>query len=171
MTSTWTISNPPDANDNLPFHALFHNYLLLPDSTSPADVEIRKSLKGLKYLDKTDDRKIKVDERDVFKYEGFTDSVYSKVPDTLDVLYGKEGGGIRIETRNLSQCCFNAQDWTDGFSANLTTWNPAEDPENWPEMETGGWKKFVCVEPGHVLDFIELAPGKQWTASQKLTSL
>lgn len=50
----------------------------------------------------------------------------------------------------------------------VVVWNP------WVEKSLGmsdflpksGYEKMVCVEPGHVHDFVELNPGQVWTAEQ-----
>lgn len=31
-----------------------------------------------------------------------------------------------------------------------------------------GYQQMICIEPGHVHDFISLAPGKKWNAYQLL---
>ncbi|KAH3670591.1 hypothetical protein OGAPHI_001106 [Ogataea philodendri] len=50
----------------------------------------------------------------------------------------------------------------------VVVWNP------WTEKSAGmadfepktGFHKMVCIEPGHVHDFVTLEPGESWTASQ-----
>lgn len=50
----------------------------------------------------------------------------------------------------------------------VVVWNP------WIEKSAGmgdfqpksGYQKMVCIEPGHVHDFVELKPGQSWTAEQ-----
>lgn len=50
----------------------------------------------------------------------------------------------------------------------IVVWNP------WIEKSNGmadfqpktGYQKMLCIEPGHVHDFVELKPGESWTAEQ-----
>lgn len=52
------------------------------------------------------------------------------------------------------------------------TWNPsAAKNDTMADMEADGYKRFVCLEPGHVADFYELAPGKSWVGSQRIIAL
>lgn len=37
------------------------------------------------------------------------------------------------------------------------------------DMHEGGWNEFICVEPGHVRDFYDLVPGKEWIGFQVIT--
>lgn len=54
----------------------------------------------------------------------------------------------------------------------LVTWNPAaEKSGTMADMEEDGWKKFICLEPGHVKDFINIQPGQSWTCSQRIIAL
>lgn len=39
------------------------------------------------------------------------------------------------------------------------------------DMEEDGWKKFICLEPGHIKDFATLSPGQSWTGFQRITAL
>ena len=39
------------------------------------------------------------------------------------------------------------------------------------DMQDAGWKGFVCLEPGHIKDFIGLQPGQTWKGSQRITAL
>ena len=39
------------------------------------------------------------------------------------------------------------------------------------DMQDAGWKQFVCLEPGHIKDFISLQPGQTWKGSQRITAL
>lgn len=58
------------------------------------------------------------------------------------------------------------------MTGDLVTWNPhVEKSSTMADMEEDGWKKFICLEPGHVHDFISLSPGQTWTGSQRLTAL
>jgi glucose-6-phosphate 1-epimerase len=50
----------------------------------------------------------------------------------------------------------------------IVVWNPwIAKSKGMTDFEPkSGYHKMVCIEPGHVHDFVELAPGQSWTASQ-----
>ncbi|ODQ44102.1 hypothetical protein PICMEDRAFT_37730 [Pichia membranifaciens NRRL Y-2026] len=50
----------------------------------------------------------------------------------------------------------------------LVVWNPwVEKSKGMADFEPkSGYHKMVCIEPGHVHDFVELKPGESWTAEQ-----
>lgn len=49
-------------------------------------------------------------------------------------------------------------------------WNPwIEKSQGMADFEPKtGYQQMICIEPGHVHDFISLAPGKKWNAYQLL---
>lgn len=50
----------------------------------------------------------------------------------------------------------------------LTVWNPHQAKSDaMADMEQGGWKRFVCIEPGHT-SFVKLGPKASWTGEQLL---
>lgn len=54
----------------------------------------------------------------------------------------------------------------------LVIWNPhAEKSGTMADMEEDGWKKFICLEPGHIRDFATLQAGQSWTGSQRIIAL
>ncbi|KAJ7071021.1 galactose mutarotase-like domain-containing protein [Mycena amicta] len=142
---------PPD---NLEFQALFHNYILVPSST---DVLVTP-LKNNTYFDKTEPTPEgkatpKVETRAGVDVRKFTDSVYENAPQKYEVIW--PGGGLDIKTSNLKD---------------VVVWNPqAEAGAKIGDMETGGWERFVCCEPGHVRGFASVAPGVTWVGTQTLS--
>jgi len=145
LDCTLKAENPSSSSTDLQYHICFHNYYLIPEGSSPAEVKIEKSLKGKSFIDKVDNYKVKTDSRDTFFYDGFTDSVYSDVPSSIHATFGNKGQAIHVDSENLDT---------------LTTWNPAKTID---ETEDGGWKKFVCIEPGSVNKLVAVKPGQSWT--------
>ncbi len=69
------VSNNSDSN--MEFTFALHTYYNVPDVTACRVT----NLKGLSYVDKTDENKIKKEEEDEVKITGFTDRVYQQSPD------------------------------------------------------------------------------------------
>lgn len=138
---------------------------MIPEGSSPAEVKIEQSLKGKSFIDKVDDYKVKTDNRDTFFYDGFTDRVYSDVPSSIYATFGDKGQAIHVDSENLGKSriprdCIVAKRLNNRDSDTLTTWNPAK---TIAEIEEGGWKKYVCIEPGSVNKLVAVKPGQSWT--------
>ncbi|ETS62976.1 hypothetical protein PaG_02746 [Moesziomyces aphidis] len=156
----------------MPFHALLHNYLLVPDATK-ASIQ---GLNGLYYIDKvkggeearvdTDDFTLDaqpIDRVHVGRHE--TTSAGEPTRD-IRLVYnatllqdplGRMGKGVEL-TRSAT-------------IADTVVWNCAEEGNKGiADLEQGGWKKYVCVEPGAVHGFQTLAKGSTWIAEQTLTA-
>ena len=70
---------------------------------------------------------------------------------------GRMGKGVEI-TRSASL-------------KDTVVWNCAEEGgKAISDMEEGGWKKYVCIEPGAVHGFETLNMGESWVAEQTLTA-
>ncbi|PPQ64270.1 hypothetical protein CVT24_008408 [Panaeolus cyanescens] len=139
-------------NDLLTFQALLHTYI-----RAPADQVIVAPLQGLKFHDKTDPTPegratLQEESRSAVDVRKFTDSVYIDGPGKYDVSW--PGGGMEVKAVNLKD---------------VVVWNPQEEGVKIGDMESDGWKRYVCVEPGHVGGFISLEPGKTWIGQQVLT--
>ncbi len=80
-----------DEKKDLTFTCALHTYYSVPDV---AKVEVT-NMKGLTYVDKTDDMKEKKEEGDVIKITGFTDRVYSNAPEKCE-LRGLQNGRALI---------------------------------------------------------------------------
>ncbi|TFK89963.1 galactose mutarotase-like protein [Polyporus arcularius HHB13444] len=148
VKNTGLSTSPP-----IEFQALFHNYIRAPAS------EVRVSpLTGLSYYDKTEATeearaKPKVESRQGVDVTKFTDSVYENAPGRYDVVW--PSGAIEVRATNLKD---------------VVVWNPQQEAgAKIGDMETGGWEKYVCVEPGHVRGFIKLPAGETWVGQQVLT--
>ncbi|KAI0365247.1 galactose mutarotase-like protein [Pilatotrama ljubarskyi] len=135
------------------FQALFHNYIRAPAN----DVRITP-LTGIKYYDKTEATEEaratpKVENRESVDVKKYTDFVYENAPGRYDVVW--PSGAIEIKTKNLKD---------------VVVWNPQQETgAKIVDMETGGWEKYVCVEPGYVRGFVKIEPGQTWWGQQVLT--
>jgi len=138
----------------LEFQALLHNYIRAPSS----DVLITP-LQGLSYYDKTEASeelraKPKVESRSAVDVKTYTDSVYEDAPGVYEIV--SPTGKLEIRAKNFKD---------------VVVWNPqAEAGSKIGDMETGGWEKYVCVEPGFVRGFVKLEAGKTWVGQQVLTA-
>lgn len=152
LKTTLHVTNPSESDFN--FQALLHTYLRLPSECLPADVLVG-SLKGLSFTDKVTGGKVSEEQREKLDFkEGEVDRVYDNVPDTIEVTMGHKKV-IDINTKSLS---------------NLTVWNPHQEKSDaMGDMEKDGWKRFVCIEPGHT-SFVKLGPKASWTGEQLLTA-
>ncbi|KAJ6509545.1 galactose mutarotase-like protein [Mycena vitilis] len=154
LTTELRVTNPEGSSTSLDFQALFHNYLLAPSQA----VKI-SNLEKLAYVDKTDldetgKGRTKTEKRKDVQVTTFTDSVYENAGGEYEITWDAPFG-IRIKTENLKD---------------VVVWNPhAEASSGMKDMEEGGWKNFVCCEPGHVRGFVQLKPEETWTGKQVLS--
>lgn len=153
------------ADQPMPFQALLHNYFLVPDATKASIA----GLKDLTYIDKVaNGTKFQV-KSDNFTLDGEpADRVHLGEGSTRDVqlLYNavtpqdvssKMGQGVQL-VRSVSL-------------SETVVWNPAEvGNKGMGDLQQGGWRLYVCVEPGAVSSFRTLAKGERWVAQQTLTA-
>jgi len=67
------------------------------------------------------------------------------------------GGGVHIKSKGLND---------------VVVWNPREDAgPAIVDMEDKGWEKYVCVEPGIVTYWNDIAPSGKWRCLQTLETL
>ncbi|CUM68346.1 uncharacterized protein PRCAT00006068001 [Priceomyces carsonii] len=134
------------------FNWLFHTYYKVPDVTDTlvnnlVDQQCYDQLLAESYVEKS-------------PIVGFTeefDRIYKKV-DTSKIFQIIEFGKVLT---NIER--FNLPD--------TVVWNP------WIEKSEGmadflpkdGYLQMLCIEPGHVSDFVKLAAGKKWSASQNIS--
>lgn len=156
----------------MPFHALLHNYLLVPDSTKTSI----QGLEGLYYIDKvaggqeaqltTDYFTLDAQPVDRVHVGHHKKSTAAELPRDVKLFYnasllqdplGRMGKGVEL-TRSAEL-------------KDTVVWNCAEEGNKGiADLEEGGWKKYVCVEPGAVHGFQSLSKGETWTAQQILTA-
>ncbi|KAK4058030.1 hypothetical protein OIO90_000769 [Microbotryomycetes sp. JL221] len=147
----------PQDGQTLPFQALLHSYLRLPAGIKPARVRVAP-LKGLTLRDKVQGGAESRETRDVVEVQGpngEVDRVYLQADDNLKITYEGVDGEMSIKKNNL---------------ADVVLWNPGPDKgATIADMEKNGADKYICLEPGQVGSFVELAPGSTWTGSVELS--
>jgi len=137
---------------DMEFQALFHNYI-----RAPSDEVLVTPLQELVYYDKTDaladgQPKQKVESRPTVDVRQETDSIYENAPQDYEIKWGTSK--VRIKTANLKD---------------VVVWNPQDEGRKLADMEEGGWKDYICVEPGFVRGFVKLHPGERWIGQQVLS--
>ncbi|KDR85000.1 hypothetical protein GALMADRAFT_233547 [Galerina marginata CBS 339.88] len=140
------------SSETLEFQALLHTYI-----RAPADEVKIVPLQGLSYYDKTESTdqaraSPKTETRAEVDVKKYTDSVYESAPLKYRVTWPT--GGVEIKAKNFKD---------------LVVWNPQDEGSKLGDMEAEGWKKYVCVEPGHVKGFVNLEPQKHWIGQQVIT--
>lgn len=144
------------------FQVLFHSYLRVPSALN-ASVS---GLQGQQFIDKTDGSKTK----DTAKTDGpivmngrECDAVFlGPAPDSVRLGYGQDSGANSGDNGLIVSRSSNCP--------NTTVWNPAETKaKGLKDLHDGGWKEYVCIEPGKVVGFQELEAGKTFVASQTLS--
>ncbi|KNZ53236.1 uncharacterized protein VP01_32g17 [Puccinia sorghi] len=150
LITSLEVTNP--SNSSIEIQALLHTYLRLPAAGLPQDVRLGP-LKGLSFADKVAQGVVSNEEREAVDFlAGEVDRVYKNVPSEIQVDLG-HGKKMTIKTNGLPD---------------LTVWNPHETKSNaMADMETEGWKRFVCIEPGQT-SFVTLQPHGSWKGSQEL---
>jgi D-hexose-6-phosphate mutarotase len=139
-------------HDSMPFHALFHTYLGLPNQTAKA-----YGLKGVGFNDKVAAKRVGQNDDEQQGWSEEIDRVYEGKAEMLVIDANDESGDqITLERSNTLP--------------DTTLWNPGKAAdENMGDLHQGGWKEFVCAEPGHVSSFAWLEKGKEWTGIQTLS--
>lgn len=131
--------------DVMPFQALFHDYLSVPSGTAKA-----LGLKGTAFVDKLAGGKY-VANNDV-EQQGWSteiDRVYQGGAPMLTIDANDDSGRQIVLERSKTL-------------PDTTLWNPGKAAdENMGDLHAGGWKEFVCAEPGHVTGFEHLERGKE----------
>lgn len=144
LRMTLSVSNP--SQEAWAFNAALHSYWHV------SDVErIRISgLNGLAYLDQVAGGTHAVQQEETLRIAGEVDRIYGRVPGIIDLI---------DEERIL---VLSQQGFTDAV-----IWNPgAEKAASLADLTPGGYKSFVCVEAGAILQPVMLAPGQDWQGSQ-----
>lgn len=178
------------------FQALLHNYLRVPDATKAGVV----GLDGLYYIDKTAGfAEVKESNAEIRPCGHETDRVYvggsgsgsasgsAEGPSSVSGQdqSGKDGHALAFRANYLT-LKYNSGLLDDPLNRHgsgieikrsatlkdVTVWNPAEKAgDGIADLDRGGWKHFVCVEPGYVAKFVELPAGEQWDAQQILSAI
>ena len=138
--------------DSMPFHALFHTYLGLPSATAKAS-----GLKGIGYNDKVAGKVVSSNEVEQQGWNQEIDRVYQGGAPTVTIAANDDSEAQIVLKRSET-------------IPDTTLWNPGQAADSdMGDLHQGGWREFVCAEPGHVASFAWLEKGKEWTATQSLT--
>lgn len=140
----YSVKNKGD--DSFSFTTALHAYF-------NADVKqiAIEGLQKLKFIDKTDDRKEKVEDREKVTIIEETDRIYLDTPNSLKV----PAIDLLLHKRNLPDA---------------TVWNPwIEKTKGMSDMPDDDWQNFCCVEAAATRP-VELKGQNEWTASLLLES-
>lgn len=139
------------------FQALLHTYFKIPDIGECAV----RGLAGRSYSDKVDNT-TKTEGAPHIELPSFTDRVYlGAEPGAKDVLVGSKAGTCSVVAVNEASVVGQA------VPCDVVVWNPYEEKSP-GDLPPPAFKEFVCVEPGMVGKFYELAPGSSAELSQKI---
>jgi len=127
----------------LRFEEALHTYFRIGD-IEKARV---RGLDGVRYTDKTDSRKVKVQQGDVV-ITSETDREYLNTPHLAELDDPAMGRGIRITNEN---------------SLTTVVWNPwAQKAQALADLRDDEWTQMICVETCNVSEFaVDLAPGRE----------
>lgn len=132
------------------FTCALHTYLRVGDVR-------RTSLEGLggaRYRDKLEAGAVRTAAREAVAFAGETDRVYVDAPDRLRVRDGESGRAIVLEKR--------------GFR-DAVVWNPWDElARTLPDLGDEEYLRMLCVEPANAAEPVRLAPGEEWTGTQRL---
>lgn len=137
--------------EDFDFNFLFHTYYKVPDITETMVANLNDQHVNDKIIKTTYKEKAPV-----VQFHEELDRVYEKIPQDKQVqviLQGKVLFNLQRE---------NLQD--------VVVWNPwVEKSKGMADFEPkSGYQNMVCVEPGHVSNFINLKKGQSWSASQTI---
>lgn len=133
------------------FQAALHPYYLVDDIRN---VSVAR-LHGLTVIDFLRERSKHREERETVTFQEATDRVYLSSPSSLAITTSSSGSSIRLEK--------------SGFSDSVV-WNPwIEGNASIGDLAEGDYTRFVCVEPGNVVEAITLAPGQVHSGCQSVS--
>lgn len=147
----------------MPFQALLHSYIALPDSTKASI----SGLQGQYYHDKTSadpSAEIELTSQELTTQAKEIDSVFPGHSPEVKISYCNSliGRAKNLVQAHTTEGGNGIKLTREGFK-DTVVWNPAkEKSDGMGDMEDGGWKKFVCVEPGYVDGWVELEEGESW---------
>jgi glucose-6-phosphate 1-epimerase len=132
------------------FTCALHTYFRV-DDVRRAAVE---GLRGARYLDKLEAGAALTEEREAVEFAGEADRVYVAAPDRLRVRSAAGGRTVVLEK--------------EGFR-DAVVWNPWEQgARKLPDMADDEYLRMLCVEPANAAEPVHLAPGEEWTGTQRL---
>jgi len=131
------------ADQNFSFENCLHTYF----SVGDIDAVSITGLKGVEYLDKTENFAQKTETAEAIKISSEVDRIYCATTGTVEILDSKLRRKIRIEKTG---------------SASTVVWNPwVAKAQQMPDFGNEEYRRMVCVESGNVArNRIVLPPGK-----------
>eukprot|EP01069_Polyplicarium_translucidae_P004863 Polyplicarium_translucidae@DN2674_c1_g1_i1.p1 len=130
----------------------FHGYWRIKD---PARMRL-EGVEGATYYDKPTGKTEK--QEGALTVTGMEiDRIFKNAPDTVRLCYAGSDGKyvLSIARENLPH---------------LVVWNIGKEGiAKFDDMKPDDWKNYICVEPGHTGDLMELLPGKTWSVTQAVT--
>jgi len=158
LKMTMTILNSGDSP--FTFHALLHTYFQIP---SIAEAAVR-NLSDRSYVDKVAGGEIKKDSENEILLPSFTDRIYVAADSgAKQVEVGQKGGGAALFDITNEATLAGAPKACD-----VVVWNPYVEASP-GDLPPPAYENFVCVEPGLVNEFSELAPKAVAQLSQTIT--
>jgi glucose-6-phosphate 1-epimerase len=153
LTAQLVIANVSDGQD-FTFEDCLHSYFHIGD----IDAVSVTGLKGIDYLDKTENFGRKTERAEHIKISQETDRIYLDTGGAVEIHDSKLGRRIRIEK-------------SGGLSTVL--WNPWEEKaEQMPDFGGEEFQQMVCVESGNVADNrLTLPAGKSNTLKVEISTL
>ena len=141
------------ADQNFSFENCLHTYLAVGDINAVAI----SGLKGVDYLDKTENFARKTETNELIKIAGETDRIYVDTSGSVDVLDSKLRRKIRIEKSG---------------SASTVVWNPwITKSHEMPDFGDEEYRQMLCIESGNVTgNKIVLPPGRSSVLKAVLNS-
>ncbi|AET41240.1 glucose-6-phosphate 1-epimerase Ecym_7415 [Eremothecium cymbalariae DBVPG len=136
----------------LKFNWLFHTYLKIDD----IEDTMVSNLAEFKVYDQVL-KQTYIDNQPVVSVHEELDRVYQKVSENRVIQVVDKGEPIHtLKRKNLPD---------------VVVWNPWVDKsKSMADFEPkSDYEKMICIEPGHVHDFIVLKPGEKWSGSQLLS--
>lgn len=143
------------------FNSLLHTYFRVDDIGETAV----RGLLGRSYVDKVDGGTTKIEKEAHIVLPHFVDRVYiAPSSGAKDVTIGSKTGGAYVAVVNEARIGGEAK------PCDIVVWNPYEGASP-GDLPVPAFKSFVCVEPGLVSEFHELAAGGRAELSQKIVPL
>jgi len=161
LKMTLNVTNTGDAP--FKFHTLLHTYFSIPDIGEAAV----RGLKGRNYIDKVAGGETKEETEDQIVLPSFTDRVYvgTEAEAKVVTIHADKGAEAALfEITNEARIAGEVK------PCDVVVWNPYEGASP-GDLPPPAFKNFVCVEPGLVSDFSELAPKTSAQLSQKVVVL
>lgn len=164
LTTALHVHNKSDGE--ISFQALLHTYLSV-DDVRDGGCQV-EGLQGLEYHDKVTGTK-QIEQRSAVTFDKETDSVYANAPTEVVVrLRGAQGGADRVVT--IAKNAFLDQSTQPvEQKSDAVVWNPwTEKAKGMSDFGDDEYLRMVCVEPGRVSEFQQLAPGHVFTLQQTI---